>query len=304
MCYKFKTNHKMETQKKGVNKYKIVAVALTFALVSSLGGLVYYQHNNSGLKDGLAKSKLETEKTLSEKLAAEKSAFQLKKDMTTLQGLKKSLEAQLADKVKELVSKEKQLAGYKNDSKKLKDAKEELKTLKAVETALERDIESLNNTLSSISEELNKLKSENLALANQNKMLNDNVNTLCQSIINNSMTEALKKNGNLTVNARRTKAIKIGFDLPEEMSTGLTCKITSPEGKILSSLDDDSNISMAVEESDEELTAGEGVIGSKGSGTKHTVITWKADKKLKPGIYQLEVFNGSKNLGKTAFRLK
>lgn len=294
----------METKKKGVNKYKIVAVALTLALISTLGGLVYYQHKNVALKDGLTESRLLNEKTLSEKLAAEKNVFQLKKDLGLLENLKKTIETQLAEKTKELSSKEKLLATYKNDSKKLKEAKKEIEVLQAVKAEMQKDVESLNSTLNSINKELNKLRDENLALVNQNKMLNDNVNTLCQSIINNSMTEALKKNGNLTVNARRTKSIKLGFDLPEDLSKGLTCKIIDPEGQIISSVDENSDVSIAIEDMEEELTAALGIVGNKPGNTKHAVITWQATKKLKPGVYQLEVFNGNKNLGKTGFRLK
>lgn len=296
----------METQKKEANKFKMIAVALTLALTSTVAGLVYYQHKASDLDKGLAETRLKHEKTLSEKLAAEKDALTLKGQLGNLEKLKKSIEEQLAAKVKEVSEKEKQLASYRNDSKKLKEAKKEIEVLNDVRAEMQRDVENLNHTIASINKELDKLKAENLALTNENKMLNDNVNTLCQSIINNSMTETLKKNGNLTVNARRTKSIKLGFDLPEDLSTGLTCKITAPEGKIVSSMDTDSDITVSIAEVlDSELTATlELMPGKINNNTKHATITWKAKEKLKPGVYQLEVFSGSKNLGKTGFRLK
>lgn len=296
----------METQKHEANKFKIIAVALTLALTSTVAGLVYYQHKANDLDKGLAETRLKHEKTLSEKLAAEKESLTLKGQLSNLEKLKKSIEEQLAAKVKEVSDKEKQLAAYKNDSKKLKEAKKEIEILNGVRAEMQRDVESLNHTIASINKELDKLKAENLALANENKMLNDNVNTLCQSIINNSMTETLKKNGNLTVSARRTKSIKLGFDLPEDLSTGLTCKITGPDGKAVSSLDTDSDITVSIDDTyEDELTASLEVIpGKTNAKTKHASITWKAKEKLKPGVYQLEVYSGSKNLGKTGFRLK
>lgn len=295
----------METEKKEASKFKIVAMALTLALTSTVAGLVYYQHKASDLDKGLAETRLKHEKTLSEKLAAEKDAMTLKGQLSSLEKLKLSIEEQLAAKIKELGDKEKQLVAYKHDSKKLKEAKKEIEILNGVRAEMQRDVESLNHTIASIHKELDKLKAENLALANENKMLNDNVNSLCQSIINNSMTETLKKNGNLTVNARRTKSIKLGFDLPEDMSTGLTCKITGPDGKVMSSLDNDSEVTVSIEDLNEgELTASLEMMPGKNAGTKHAVITWKAKEKMKAGVYQLEVYSGSKNLGKTGFRLK
>jgi len=55
---------------------------------------------------------------------------------------------------------------------------------------------------------------------------------LSQVAVNNSLVEATKsKDTKLTVKANKTKRVRIGFDLPEEMIGNLYFEMKTPTGK-------------------------------------------------------------------------
>lgn len=127
-------------------------------------------------------------------------------------------------------------------------------------------------------------------------------------IVNNLEAEAQKKNNKLTVNAKKTKEIILAFEVPASMSEQLKFNIVFPDGKQVAS-NNSKNITYAVNHkdfvfSDAEVVASTQNLFAKTDDSKQIALSYKADSKLKPGTYQIDIYSENEYLGSCRMKLK
>jgi hypothetical protein len=152
----------------------------------------------------------------------------------------------------------------------------------------------------SLSRDLDQLTAERNALLAQNKTLADQVKNLSFTGSNFKIEVLRGKNDKLTVKARRTEKISIGFEVAAGVSALdrqlIHVDLLSPDGSLL-----EGKPEVAVEGgSPLSASTDEGVTTS---GPQKVSITYAPKEKMKKGTYTAIVFHGNTLLGKAQFRL-
>ena len=166
----------------------------------------------------------------------------------------------------------------------------------------------MNEELSALQSENNDLRTSLAMMEANNEQLAVNNKNLTRMIVNNLEAEAQKKNNKLTVNAKKTKEIILAFEVPASMSEQLKFNIVFPDGKQVAS-NNSKNITYAVNHkdfvfSDAEVVASTQNLFVKSDDSKQIALSYKADSKLKPGTYQIDIYSENEYLGSCRMKLK
>lgn len=292
------------------SKESTVAFIVTLLLVLATGVAIYYFSANSANEQDLVSEKVRNEKLLSEKLLLAKEVDQLKSDIAGYKGKNSDLDKKLAGIESQLKQKEKQMTDLnKYHQGAVSDFKKQLSELQQIREQLNKEIARQNDQLAALKKENNTLKDAIASIEGEYDELKSRNNMLTQIISDNYGVEAHRKKDKLTINAKRTKEIELGFDVPAEMSENLSFTITSPEGKQLSS-NQSKTITYAVlsdfEFSDETATASlsGGLSEKEIKSKKHVVLTYKPETRLNRGLYQISIFSEGTHIGSSVIRLK
>lgn len=292
------------------SKESVIAMILTLSFVIASGIAVYYYKLSGTSEDALMGEKVKSEKILSEKLALAKEIDKLKKEIDSYKGRNTKLDKKLADLEKTLNFKEKQLQSASiNNTISLNDYKKQLADLQALREQLNQELALQNDQLAALRKENSTLKDAIAMMEVSNEDLVTKNYVLSQIISENYSTEAHKKRQKLTVNARKTKEIQLGFDVPSDMSENLKFTITSPAGNQTSS-NSSKTISYTTisdfEFSDATATASidTSMPGSNIQQKKHVVLTYKPEEKLSSGVYHINIYSGDTFIGSSKIRLK
>jgi len=274
------------------------------AAVLILGSGIFYL-NHKSLNRKLDHEKIKTEALLSKNLDLEKSLEVLKKEMGTLKGKNEKLDQKLKEISDELSTREAQV-------KKLASANTTLEEVKRKNLALEELRNELEKKVAGLHEEMDRLATEKEGyleqldeIQDENKKLAMQVAFLETMLADNYRIEALKgKSEKLTVVARRANKLMVSFDLPPNAGDQIYFKLTTPDGREISSQKDRfATITRA--DQDENLMASlESSAGVIGGSTGRIELAYSPDYKLLKGIYQFNVFNGPDHMGKLQLRLK
>lgn len=114
-------------------------------------------------------------------------------------------------------------------------------------------------------------------------------------MVNNAGLDAVKgRKGKLTVVARRTKEVRMAFDLPQAMAGSARYRIIAPNGKEYNGAEP--VISKA--EFPADATASVGGVARPGAAIRSSRVNLKfqAKEKLKPGAYRVEVLSDRDHL--------
>lgn len=301
---KLKTK-KMTTENKKVMKNKVIVGSLTTLLFVAIIGLLYLQDSNKSMSDLLDGAKLKSERFLSEKLSLDKEIDNLKKQKITLGSKNSELDKLLASTNSALAKKEKELKAVQWDKNKSKKLEAELAEIRKVKGELENQIAMHNETIKRLRGE-NELLSMNAAsLKKQNEALIANSKVANAINANNWKVETTKgKKDRLTVVARKTNKISMGFDVPQNLVENINFKITSPNG---ASLPEGDRLSYVVIDNDSDFVASiSPYIESYGGVTKRIEMTYrpKAKEKLVAGIYKIDVYEKNVYINSYQVRLR
>ncbi|MFH1001231.1 MAG: hypothetical protein V1783_10385 [Bacteroidota bacterium] len=285
-----------------LKKQKTISTAAIILFIAALIGLGVVLKWNSGLKTDLNDNRLKSEALLSEKLSLQKDLEKFNKEIEILNAANLKLNQSLNDAKQQLAQKEAEIKAAKNDKSKLKSLEKQLAELKKGKTELENQIAKLNQNITQLKIDNEALNNTIAGLESENATLKNNLK-IYTVIADNFKIENLKgKKDKLTICARRTKKISIGFDIPQSLVSGIKFKITSPEGKIYTS--DNEYITTKIIDNKKELIVSVGLFDGQFEKSNRVEMTFNPKEKLSAGTYQIETSNGNKILGKSQFSLK
>lgn len=283
-----------------------VAIGVTLLFLLAMGFAIFYFSDGRNLKKDLASEKVKSEKMLSEKLALSKELDKLKNEIDSYKGKNASLDKSLADLKSKLQKKEAEFNRMAANSS--PNYKKQFQELQAIKADLDKTLARLNEELSALQSENYNLRTSLAMMEANNEQLAVNNKNLTRMIVNNLEAEAQKKNNKLTVNARKTKEIVLAFEVPASMSEQLKFNIVFPDGKQVAS-NNSKNITYTVNHKDFVFSNAEVVASTqnlfvKSDDSKQIALSYKADSKLKPGTYQIDIYSENEYLGSCRMKLK
>lgn len=285
-----------------VQNPKVIAGTVTFLLAIALVGLISFYEANRSLEAGLNDEKLKSERILSEKLSLEKEIAKLKQSITSLQGRNADLDKTLSKTSAKIAEKERELNKMSKENASLKQYKQQYADLQKIKNDLESQVLALNNALTAANKEKESLNRMVAELQVKNKSLSDELAQIQIASLDDIRVEAFKKN-KLTVSARKTKKLDINFMIPSKYSAdNLTFKISDPSGQVLSPKD---GTIAYVETLEAPILTADASDMLYLKQTKQVKMEYKPKKKLKAGIYRIEVTNADNTyLGSLQVRLR
>jgi peptidoglycan hydrolase CwlO-like protein len=291
----------MKTKISKTTAILLISGVLLFASMLLTG---VFMSSSNQLKKQLNGSLLKSESLLSEKLTLDKQLNNLKGDVSSLSRERNDLQSRLDETNKRLAQKENELRAMKRSENKISDLEMQIADLRRQKSDLEQKIDQLNSTIAGLDGENSKLQNMVSLLEKENKDLNGNLQILLAKSSDNYRIEAFKgKKEKLTVSARKTKKLKVGFNIPENIITDVTFKIITPEGKTFSSKDKFISATI-IENDDEGLVASVTPMGGDFEVTKRIEMTYSPQGKLSPGVYKIEILNKLVTVGNCQIRLK
>jgi hypothetical protein len=295
---------KMTTENKKVMKNKVIAGSLTTLLTAAIIGLLYLQDSNKSMSDMLDAAKLKSERFLSEKLSLDKEIDNLKKQKITLGNKNSELDKLLASTNSKLANKEKELKAVQWDKNKSKKLEAELAEIRKVKGELENQLAMHNETIKKLRGENERLSMNAASLKEQYEALVASSKVANAINANNWKVETTKgKRDRLTVVARKTKKISMGFDVPQNLVENINFKITSPNG---SPLPEGDRLSYIVIDNDSDFVASASPTIETYGVTKRIEMTYrpKANEKLVAGIYRIDVYEKNTYINSYQVRLR
>jgi hypothetical protein len=184
----------------------------------------------------------------------------------------------------------------------------ELVQLKQSKNDLDKAYEDLKLKQETASSRIKELESAEILLDAQKEELSDNLANAEKYRTGNIELYGLKgnKNDKLTYIARRTKKLKLTFDVPLNLNEPISYKITTPEGNTITP--EDKTITSSIEPDSSYLTASLSTVsptvpGNIKSSQKVTVV-YAPGEKFKAGEYKIQILSNGKNIGYCRLRLR
>ena len=287
-------------------KISIKQAVLVSLIVFSIVVAGLFVNKNAEIKHKLADQKLKSEMLLSEKLNLDKSIVKLDKDVGESSDKNIHLNKKFVEINASILAKNNEIEILKAQNASIKTLQKKNEELDILTQKLNTEINGLNNSLANANAENNKLANQLTAYSNSNSGLSADNAILKAMISENYRTEALHgKKERLTVNARRTNKLSVSFDLPGSTANNkIYFKVIKPNGQEISSNDDLASTTIRIEENGDGFVASSDANTIGSSGTKRVEMTYKANEKLKNGIYQFNIYNDDRFIGSTQLRLK
>ncbi len=295
----------MATSKTNISNILIIATVIV--LIGVIGWLLYDRSQQKQISSDII-SNLERERTDKQSLTLEYHNLladyeYLKTDNDTLNA-KMNLQQ---ERIKQILD---ELKTSNNNSQKIKEYQEELKTLRLIMKDYIKQIDSLNTANQQLTQEKDYYKSNyeqektsREELIEENTELTDKVDVAATLMAKNISVIALNKRGKTTRRVRRAAKLKVCFTMPENAVAkqelkNVFIRIADPSGMILT------NSVENLFKSDGDLLAfsAKRQIEYNGKDT-HACIFWTNDKALTSGRYSVDVFSDGKQIGTASFTL-
>lgn len=267
---------------------KIIAATSTALFFVALIAMMIIHDSNRSLEEMLNGAKLKNETVLSEKLALEKEINDYKKQLAALQGKNKELDKFLATANADLAKKESQLkvAGKNTSNTK------ELANLRKMRSDLENQVSALVAQIASLEGANSDLTQQIASLTNKNQDLKSSNDLMKAFAANNYRMETSRgKSEKLTVVARKTKKLKMGFDLPQNVVENVQFKITMPDGSVIDKEEDGLTATLLDIEDGSDLMVSLEPMGDF-EVTRRIEMKYEPKKKLSKGVYTIDIYNG------------
>lgn len=267
---------------------KIIAATSTALFFVALIAMMIIHDSNRSLEEMLNGAKLKNEATLSEKLSLDKEIKNYKAQLASLQGRNAELDKYLATANADLAKKEKELkaAGkYQSNTK-------ELANLRKMRADLENQVSALIAQIANLEGANSDLTQQIASLTSKNQELKSNNDLMKAFAANNYRMEASRgKSEKLTVVARKTKRLKMGFDLPQNVVENVQFKIQTPDGTVIDKQEDGLTATLMDIEDGSDLIASLEPMGSF-EVTRRIEMKYEPRKKLSKGVYTIDIYNG------------
>lgn len=282
---------------------QIIAASTTGLFLIAFFGLFSLNKSNHSLQDLLNKNSLQSEKTLSEKLQLEKEIAKMQKEYDFLEGRNVQTDLLIRDLKHKLAQKEAAIKSIASDKSASAKYKKEIESLKQMRTQLEAEITKLNGSIASLKSENERLTGTIASLEAKNKEMTDRNELLSTIAATNFRVDATKgKKDKLTVIARQTKKLTLGFDVPESDVETVQFLIHTHSGKTVKQ---GKNLAISIaNDKSENLYASVNMFPDITDKKKHLEMTYKPDQKMEKGIYTIDISNKDVYLGSCQVKLR
>jgi hypothetical protein len=278
----------------------ITTGVIALMLLSALGYILFTAKQKTGLQASLDAERLRSESFLSEKLLQEKDNANLREDFEALTQSGNQTRNQLKETQSRLSETLERLDKARRSEQNVEQLKKQLLAGNASKADLERQLISAQNSLSQLSSS-GKILEDSLAnLQEHVERLLARSLQLQQRAMDNTLLITEKNNGNLTVRARKTKAIQLEAEIVGTIDN-VQISVTTPDGKTLVA-------------SDHELTISSSYITQQGSQPFYSAASPQAHVKvgikyipkvkLTPGVHRIVVSNSGAIVGSLQVRLR
>lgn len=267
---------------------KIIAATSTALFFVALIAMMIIHDSNRSLEEMLNGAKLKNEATLSEKLSLDKEIKNYKAQLASLQGKNAELDKYLATANADLAKKEKELKAAGRSQSNAK----ELANLRKMRADLENQVSALIAQIANLEGANSDLTQQIASLTSKNQELKSNNDLMKAFAANNYRMEASRGKGEkLTVVARKTKRLKMGFDLPQNVVENVQFKIQTPDGTVIDKQEDGLSATLMDIEDGSDLIASLEPMGSF-EVTRRIEMKYEPKKKLSKGVYTIDIYNG------------
>lgn len=267
---------------------KIIAATSTALFFVALIAMMIIHDSNRSLEEMLNGAKLKNEATLSEKLSLDKEIKNYKAQLASLQGKNAELDKYLATANADLAKKEKELKAAGRSQSNAK----ELANLRKMRADLENQVSALIAQIANLEGANSDLTQQIVSLTSKNQELKSNNDLMKAFAANNYRMEASRgKSEKLTVVARKTKRLKMGFDLPQNVVENVQFKIQTPDGTVIDKQEDGLTATLIDIEDGSDLIASLEPMGSF-EVTRRIEMKYEPKKKLSKGVYTIDIYNG------------
>lgn len=293
-------NQKRIAMKTILTKENRITAGVVVLLIMALIATGIYYSSNKSLTKNLNTEKLKSEMMLSEKLALQKEIDTFKNQINSLSGKNTELDKMLAETSLKLSDKEAQLNRIARENGNIKQLKKQLAELEQMKRDFDSQLLTLNETIQKLNKEKDAMNQTIASLQKENKELAANLEILSSLTADNYLVETTKRKDRLTIVAKRTKKITVTFKVPENMVENISFKLVKPDGAKVEGKGN--GIAHRVVNGDDGLMAS--ISGGAIKVLKRIEMTYEPKEKQKPGVYNIEIFNGDKYIGACNVKLR
>lgn len=269
-------------------------------LIATLIGTFSFYRNGISLQTSLNDERLKTEMMLSEKLALQKEIDNFRAQINSLNGKNTELDKLLAQATKKLNDKQAELNKIVKDNSNIALLNKQIEGLNKMKRDFENDIMALNERISKLNKENDAMDQTIASLKKENELLNSNLAILSSMVADDYLVETSKKNDKLTAKAKQARKMSLTFNVPDNIVSNISFKITKPDGKRVEGKD--SGIAYVVVDENETLLASTSAGEIKVS--RKIEMNYSPKEKLKPGVYKIEMYNGDRYIGTCNVKLR
>ena len=282
-------------------KKRIVMGVLAFLTLVGFMTTFYFQGESQRLAHVVDDGKLHSERLLAEKLQLDKQIAELRvrgeMDQEALGESESKMEA-LRRRVEGAIAHSK---GLESSARKGNRLEKELAALRLLKEQLELKLTTAASITRDAEDQLYNVTVERDALAS--KLENQQA---AASMVNNAEVDALRgKKGRLTVLARRTKELRMAFDMPQNLAQGASFKIIAPDGRNYTGADP--SVSMSIDRPEPEPTTSIDLMPlstTPGERASRVHLKFTPTEKLQPGTYRIDVMAGGEYLNTILLNLR
>ncbi|MEO5571089.1 MAG: hypothetical protein ABIT08_01075 [Bacteroidia bacterium] len=260
-----------------------IAFGLIFLFLCTIG---FFYSSNCTLKENLNNQKELAQGLIMEKTLLNKELSSYKKNVSDLSGEKQNLQNMLDVSNFKLSNNNLEIKNLKKENSSIKSLRSQITQLKQMNANAQNMAEANKKQMQS---EISSLNSTVSSLRNDNKELSDNVELLRSVTADNFTMQTTKRKERLTVIARRTREMKVSFEVPQGIETQINFNIIAPDGTKLSGNND--GISFVITDNPNAIFTASSNDNNPLKLSKKVEMTYQPKQKLKAGDYTIEMTN-------------
>lgn len=292
------TSDESTTRREG--RQKVTIAALAFLSLLGFAAAVHFGIADADKVAGLNVSRLTNERLLAEKLQLEKSLVETNRELAAEQDVRASVEQQAANMRRRVTEANLRTARYEAAARGRKRSAKEVNELNTTIRELQAELVAASTTEHDLREEVASITKRYDALASEFE-----AQKATQWSVENAEVDAHRgKKGRLTVVARRTREIRMAFDLPNSAAPGASFRITAPDGRNYTV--GDPAISWTIDPMEPEPLAALATVPLDLSDDRTARVQLKfiSKDRLQPGPYRIDVMVGGAHLNTVLLNLR
>lgn len=281
-------------------------IAAAVAVVLFIGSIIFLSvemGRNNHLEGELKNERLSSETMLSEKLSLEKGIAKIKSELKSLEWTNSDLNEALTASTKKLEKADDDLGRSEIQISSQAHLIKQIKELLKLKEDSELQLANYKISLQQLQSLNNDLEMAIGSIQQQNKDLLDELNIIGLVSMNEVLMESTKKNGRLTVKAKRTKNFIVNVGIPAN-AENLSVNITEPSGKKLADKEGTVAIKIIRENKPQSKAFYVAYSSSAPPAYNQVQIIYVANDRLLPGTYKIEILSNAVSIGSLQVKLR